>query len=107
MSIPANSNFIAIQNWLDEKLSDERSIKACCEEVTKVPTTKGIYFWFMKKEGCKKLSEFENLKPNKDTISKEINGTKCDLVYLGTAGARNNSSGTNTGNLQQRLMALV
>ena len=103
MSLSLNSNIEAIHKWLGKNLSDKKSIKACCKDVLEVPTTKGIYFWFVKKEGYKELSTFLPIKRDETAYSKKINGSMYDLVYLGTAGARNNSNGTNTGNLQERL----
>ena len=103
MSLSLNSNIAAIHKWLGKNLSDKKSIKSCCKDVLEVPTTKGIYFWFVKKEGYKELSTFLPIKRDETAYSKKINGSMYDLVYLGTAGARNNSNGTNTGNLQERL----
>lgn len=103
MSIPANSNFIAIQNWLDEKLSDKRIIKADSTAVKNTPKTKGIYFWFMKQSCYPQLSSIISITPIDKRITKSIQGEKYDLVYLGTAGVRPNSSGTNNGHLQARL----
>jgi hypothetical protein len=103
MSLALNSNIVDIQKWLGKNLSDKKRIKACCKDVLEVPTNKGIYFWFVKKEGYKELSTFLPIKRDETAYSTKINGSIYDLVYLGTAGARNNSSGTNTGNLQERL----
>lgn len=103
MSLSLNSNIADIHKWLGKNLSDKKSIKACCKDVLEVPTTKGIYFWFVKKEGYKELNTFLPIKRDETAYSTKINGSMYDLVYLGTAGARNNSSGTNSGNLQERL----
>jgi hypothetical protein len=99
MAIPIDYNFKQLEDWLNEKLDDKKSIKACCQEVHKVPETKGIYFWFIHPDGYNALS----IKPIEPNYTKVINGVKYDLVYIGTAGVRNNSSGINNGNLKERL----
>lgn len=99
MAIPSNADFNQLTTWLNENLNDKKSIKACCQEVHKVPETKGIYFWFIHPDGYNAL----NIKPIEPKYTKVINGVKYDLVYIGTAGVRNNSSGINNGNLNERL----
>jgi hypothetical protein len=99
MAIPPNADFNQLTTWLNEYLNDKKSIKACCQEVHKVPETKGIYFWFIHPDGYNALS----IKPIEPKYTKVINGVKYDLVYIGTAGVRNNSSGINNGNLKERL----
>ena len=99
MAIPLNADFNQLTSWLNENLNDKKSIKACCQEVNKVPETKGIYFWFIHPDGYKELS----IKPIEPKYTRDINGIKHDLVYLGTAGVRNNSSGVNNGHLKERL----
>jgi hypothetical protein len=49
------------------------------------------------------LSNYIEIKSLDSKYSKEIDGIKYDLVYLGTAGVRNNSSGINKGDLFGRL----
>jgi hypothetical protein len=92
-------NFATLSQWLNENLTDEKRIKACCEQVKNVPETKGIYFWFMHPDGYEAL----NIKPIETKYKRDINGIKYDLVYLGTAGVRNNSNGINNGHLKERL----
>lgn len=103
MTLSPNANLSVIKAWLDKNMLEEKCIKACCQEVSKIPQTKGIYFWFMKKSSYKEISNIMTIKPNEAALSRSINGSKYDLVYVGTAGARNNSNGQNTGNLQERL----
>jgi hypothetical protein len=99
MTILPNADFNQLTKLLDENLDDKKRIKACCQEVNKVSETKGIYFWFIHPDGYNALS----IKPIESKYTKVINGVKYDLVYIGTAGVRNNSSGINNGNLKERL----
>ena len=98
-----SENHISITAWLNENLEDKKSIKGCCQEVKKVPKTKGIYFWFMKSDGYKVLSKYITINPIEPRYTKKIDGVQYDLVYLGTAGVRNNANGLNSGHLHERL----
>lgn len=95
-----NPDIENLEKWLDEKLTD--SFRPHFDEIPKTKS-KGIYFWFMNPEGYDKLSKYVKIKPIDFKYSKEIDGVIYDLVYLGTAGVRNNSSGVNNGNLFKRL----
>lgn len=97
-------NFTTLSQWLNENLTDEKRIKACCEQVKNVPETKGIYFWFMHPDGYEALSNHVRIEPVEPKYTRNIDGVKYDLVYLGTAGVRNNSNGINNGHLKERLM---
>jgi hypothetical protein len=92
-------NFNTLSQWLNENLNDKKSIKACCQEVNKVPETKGKYFWFIHPDGYSALS----IKPIEPKYTRDINDVIYDLVYVGTAGVRNNSSGVNNSHLKERL----
>ena len=94
-----NLNSSDIIVWLNHKLNDKNRIKACSDNLDKVPKTKGIYFWFMKKEGYETLSQFMNFSPLPNTYSRPINNETYDLVYLGTAGTGKEGN----SNLQERL----
>lgn len=100
-----NETFETIIQWLKENLNDSSFIKACCNEVEAVSKKKGIYFFFMRYDAFKKLSTFCDLeiKPLKESYVININGIDYYLVYLGTAGVRNNQSGNNDGHLRERL----
>lgn len=98
-----NLNSSNVKIWLHDNLKDKNRIKACSDNLDKVPKTKGIYFWFMNPMGYKELSNFISIKALPSVYQVPINGKLHDLVYLGTAGARNNKSGTNNGNIFQRL----
>jgi hypothetical protein len=91
-------SFNTLSQWLNENLNDKKSIKACCQEVNKVPETKGNYFWLIHPDGYNALS----IKPIEPKYTRDINGVIYDLVYVGTAGVRNNSSGVNNGHLKER-----
>ena len=99
MAINTNASFKQLTNWLNENLTDKKRIKACCGEVKKVPETKGIYFWFMPNSVYNTL-QISQITP---VYQKTINRESYDLVYLGSAGVRNNSSGENKSNLRKRL----
>jgi hypothetical protein len=99
MAINPNADFNELKIWLEENLTDKKSIKACCQEVNIVPETKGIYFWFMKIEGYDALK----IQPTNPLYQRTFNSEMYDLVYLGTAGVRNNSSGINKGHLRERI----
>ena len=78
-----NPDFENLEKWLDEKLTNPFR-----PNFDEIPNTKskGIYFWFMKPDGYEKLSNYVEIKPIDSKYSKEIDGVKHDLVYLGTAG---------------------
>lgn len=88
-------DFNSIEKWLEANLSNNNSIKACAKFLDKVPTKKGIYFWFMKNDAYEQLSNFVTINP----IDKRITWGKFDLVYIGVTGEK----GKGTGQLNQRL----
>lgn len=101
MPIHPNADFNQLRDWLNENLLN--SFHPHVDEIPDIKS-KGIYFWFMKPEGYNELSKYIKIEPLDPCYSKEIDGVKYDLVYLGTAGVRNNSSGINNGHLVERLM---
>jgi hypothetical protein len=84
------------EKWLDENLK-----KSFRPHLDSIPNSKskGIYFWFMKEEGYIQLSKYVEIKPLNSCYSKEIEGLKYDLVYLGTTG----TGKTGKSNLYKRL----
>jgi hypothetical protein len=94
-----NLNSSNVKIWLHDNLKDKNRIKACSDNLDKVPKTKGIYFWFMKKDGYQALSSFINFSPMANTYSIQINKETYDLVYLGTAGTGKKGE----SNLRERL----
>jgi hypothetical protein len=100
MNLQPNLNFEELKKKLDQFLSN--SFRPHIDEIPKIKS-KGIYFWFMKTEGYNQLSKYAEIKPIEPSYTKEIDGVKYDLVYLGTAGVRNNKSGINKGHLEERL----
>ncbi len=99
MSLPTNATFDQVTQWLERNLDDLKSISAHHTQTRSVPQTKGIYFWFMKKEGYRALSKFVNISPLPNIYSRPINNETYDLVYLGTAGTGKEGN----SNLQERL----
>jgi hypothetical protein len=83
MNLQPNLNFEELKKKLDQFLSN--SFRPHIDEIPKIKS-KGIYFWFMKTEGYNLLSKYIEIKPIDPRYSKEIDGVKYDLVYLGTAG---------------------
>lgn len=94
-----NDTWETMESWLKENLSDDNSIPADGSKIAKVPTDKGIYFWFMHPDGYNKLSRHIPIKPIEPRCQREINGVKYDLVYLGTAGTGKKGN----SHLQERL----
>lgn len=90
-------------NWLEENFENRNQIEAAVEHLKDVSEERGIYFWFMEQEAYESLSEFINVDALPGTYSRHMSGVQYDLVYIGTAGSRPNSSGWNKGNLRQRL----
>lgn len=99
MPVPTNATFDQVTQWLERNLDDLKSISAHHTQTRTVPQTKGIYFWFMKKEGYMALSKFVNISPLPNIYSRPINNETYDLVYLGTAGTGKEGN----SNLQERL----
>jgi cytoplasmic iron level regulating protein YaaA (DUF328/UPF0246 family) len=100
MNLQNNISFSELSNILDNQL-----INSFTPHVDAIPDVqlKGIYFWFIKQSAYELLSQFVPVTSIEPRYTKTINGEKYDLVYLGTAGVRNNSSGINNGNLFKRL----
>ena len=99
----ADETLVTITDWLNSNLNDEKRVKACCKVLNNVPKTKGIYFWFMHPEGYNELSKYFNIEHIEPKYTRNIDGVLYDLVYLGTAGVRNNSNGVNNSHLRERL----
>lgn len=81
------------------QLVDEDSIDACCKNVGKVPTKKGIYFWFIPNEAYDALSKYVTISPVIPLYQRAVNGVVYDLVYIGTAGTGKSGN----SNLNERL----
>lgn len=99
----SNRNFNQLSSWLTANLNDVNQVDAICTEVNKVPLYKGIYFWFMHPDAYRELSLFVQLNQIIPNIQRNFNGVACHLVYIGTAGARDNQNGENRANLLSRL----
>lgn len=83
MALEQNADFNQLSGWLKENLNN--SFRPHIDEIPDIKS-KGIYFWFMKQDGYKQLSKYVVIKPIDPCYTKEIDGGKYDLVYLGTAG---------------------
>ena len=91
----------SIKEWLDKNINDENSLIPTNQSVPNL-LKKGIYFWFIKKEGREKFNEYlGNIKLNEiyQKFFKEDYYLKYDLVYLGTAGTGRDEK----SNLKERL----
>lgn len=94
----AADNFASCCQWIKQNLNTG-FMTATCNEVTKVPKKKGIYFWFMPKTAYTALSKYVSVSQMDKVCEMEIEGVLYDLVYLGTAGTGKSGS----SNLYERL----
>lgn len=85
MALNSNADFNQLSTWLNQNLTEKNSIIPHTNTIPKI-NSKGIYFWFMHPEGYKALSKFVVIEPITPRYTKEIDGVKYDLVYLGTTG---------------------
>ena len=85
MAINPNADFNDLSTWLNENLLTTNSFVPHIDEIPNVKS-KGIYFWFMHPNGYKALSNYVTINPINPKYTKDIDGIKYDLVYLGTAG---------------------
>lgn len=91
MALEQNADFNQLSGWLKENLNN--SFRPHIDEIPDIKS-KGIYFWFMKQDGYKQLSKYVVIKPIDPCYTKEIDGGKYDLVYLGTAGTGKQGNST-------------
>ena len=91
MNLKAKLHLKELNELLNEKLTN--SFRPHIDEIPDIKS-KGIYFWFMKTEGYKELSKYVYIKPIDPCYSKEIDGVKYDLVYLGTTGTGKQGNST-------------
>lgn len=91
MNLIPEMNFDELKKWLDENLT--KSFRPHIDEIPN-SKSKGIYFWFIKHEGYNELSKYVEIKPIDPCYTKEINGVKYDLVYLGTTGTGKQGNST-------------
>lgn len=85
MAINPNADFNDLCTWLNENLLTINSFVPHIDEIPNVKS-KGIYFWFMHPNAYKALSNYVTINPINPKYTKDIDGIKYDLVYLGTAG---------------------
>jgi hypothetical protein len=85
-NLTAADNFNSICLWLNQNLS-EKFVNATCENTSKIPNSKGIYFWYLNKDGYSALSKKNvdiSAVGNIHTIIEDQ--IEYHLVYLGTSG---------------------
>lgn len=97
MAINPNADFKELITWLNQNLLSTNSFVPHANAIPNIKS-KGIYFWFMHPDGYKALSNFVTINPFEPKYTKDIDGIKYDLVYLGTAGTGKNG----TSNLAER-----
>lgn len=85
MAIPTNSDFNQLTVWLSQNLLSQNSFVPHLDSIP-IINSKGIYFWFMRPDGYKALSNYVTIEPNESKYTRNIDGVIYDLVYLGTAG---------------------
>jgi hypothetical protein len=85
MAINPNADFNELTTWLNQNLLSTNSFVPHADAIPHVKS-KGIYFWFMRQDGYKAMSNYVTINPIEPKYSRDIEGLKYDLVYLGTAG---------------------
>ena len=112
----------SIEKWLEDAFPYKNGFIPCKDEFNKhlddnaikdIFDRKGIYFWFLNKDGYKKLHELSetkipgiNLKLENPYIRK-FNNEEYTLVYIGLAGAGyNEKTLTNDATLRSRVLDL-
>jgi hypothetical protein len=85
MAIPSNADFNQLTTWLNQNLLLPNSFVPHVDSIPNVKS-KGIYFWFMHPDGYKALSNYVTIEPIEPKYTRNIDGVKYDLVYIGTAG---------------------
>ena len=71
MAINPNADFNDLSTWLNENLLITNSFVPHIDEIPNVKS-KGIYFWFMKKDGYQAITSFIQLSPMIKKYSIEI-----------------------------------
>ena len=79
--LKSTDNIETINKWLEENLTDKNPFTPYQDAIHQ-DLSKGICFWFMKREGYKILSEHITDQALEAEYSKEINEVQFDLVYL-------------------------
>lgn len=85
MAINPNADINDLTTWLNENLLSTNSFIPHIDGIPNIKS-KGIYFWFMRPEGYKALSNYVSIKPIEPKYCKDVDGVNYDLVYLGTSG---------------------
>jgi hypothetical protein len=85
MPILSNDNLNQVFDWLEENLLLENSFVPHVDAIPNVKS-KGIYFWFMRPDGYKALSNYVTIKAIEPKYTRDIKGVNYDLAYIGTSG---------------------
>jgi hypothetical protein len=85
MPILPQADFNQLIDWLNQNLLTANSFVPHLDSITNI-NSKGIYFWFMRPDGYKALSNYVTIEPIEPKYTRNIDGVIYDLVYLGTAG---------------------
>lgn len=85
MTIPPNTDFEGLKKLLNKNLLQPNSFVPHLDAIPNI-NSKGIYFWFMRTDGYNALSNYVTIEPIKSRYTRNIDGVKYDLVYIGTAG---------------------
>ena len=93
-----NSDLNEVIEWLNENLITPPIVPEV-NNLLLIPEHRGIYFWFMRKEGYDALSSFITLQQLEYKFIKIIDKFEYHLVYLGTAGTGKKRE----SNLRERL----
>jgi hypothetical protein len=85
MAINPNADFNELTTWLNQNLLSTNSFVPHIDAIPNVKS-KGIYFWFMRPDGYKALSNYVTINPIEPKYYRDIEGVKYDLAYIGTSG---------------------
>ena len=90
VNTPAPYNLIGneseevVKRFLDQKIIED-VFTPHTDDIMRIPTGKGLYFWFMRVDGYDALSHYVPINPVDPSYEKDIDGRKYHLVYVGSA----------------------
>jgi cytoplasmic iron level regulating protein YaaA (DUF328/UPF0246 family) len=84
-NLTAIDNFASIILWLEDNLS-QQFINAKCENINIIPNSKGIYFWYLNKEGYDAISKDFKISPFENIHAIIEDQIEYHLVYIGSSG---------------------
>ena len=91
IELTKDDDFKTINDWLEKYLVSEKSFIPCKEELINLKSkddskSKGIYFWFMQKDGYQALNNFVPIQAIEPKYTRIIDNIEYNLIYLGTTG---------------------